>query len=90
MKKLCLTVALLCATPAVAQDVECGPAAMIEQALMQSYDQRTSAMGVVGPSTLLVLYVNDATDSFAIVTVEHGSGLACVRAIGQSWSEVEQ
>ena len=89
MIRLFTTIALLTALyspPVVAQQM-CGIHTSMIVTLNMNYGEIRHGWGLSGSRVLVELWANDETGTWTILMV-YPNGVACVRAVGKSWTVV--
>ncbi|MEM9049773.1 MAG: hypothetical protein AAGC92_13760 [Pseudomonadota bacterium] len=76
------------ASPADAQQRNCGPRADIVKVLSQKYQEQHQASGLQSAAAMVEIWASEGSGSWTIL-VTHANGTSCIVASGQSWLEHE-
>jgi hypothetical protein len=82
--------ALAFSTPANAQQA-CAPRDIVVRDLGEKYGENIAGTGIVNPTTLVELFINDETGSFTVVVSSYDKNqnqiISCLKVGGKDWVE---
>ena len=70
--------------PAAEAVQRCAPLELITRTLRDRYDELPAARGTTARGALVILFRNEAADTWTLVAATHPSG-ACIVAAGENW-----
>ncbi|MEM8825260.1 MAG: hypothetical protein AAGF30_16760 [Pseudomonadota bacterium] len=79
-----IVLAVLFATPALAQTPNCGPRPAVVEALSGSYAETFSGGGIQNDEAVFEVWVSPETGTWTILRT-NAAGISCIMAAGTGW-----